>query len=98
MEAKSNGDDDDQIFEAGEVLCVASVEPGAVRVGGETQRLPSRSSSCSRCSCATSAGSSPAASSSLDVHVKRLRAKLEPDPSEPRYLVTVRGLGYKLDL
>ena len=34
----------------------------------------------------------------LDVHVKRLRAKIEPDPSEPRYLVTVRGLGYKLDL
>ncbi len=34
----------------------------------------------------------------LDVHVKRLRAKLEPDPSVPKYLVTVRGLGYKLDL
>jgi two-component system response regulator RegX3 len=34
----------------------------------------------------------------LDVHVKRLRSKLEPDPSEPKYLVTVRGLGYKLDL
>jgi two-component system response regulator RegX3 len=34
----------------------------------------------------------------LDVHVKRLRAKLEPDPSDPRYFVTVRGLGYKLDL
>ncbi len=34
----------------------------------------------------------------LDVHVKRLRAKLEPDPGEPQYLVTVRGLGYKLDL
>ncbi|SFB85017.1 two-component system, OmpR family, response regulator RegX3 [Nocardioides terrae] len=34
----------------------------------------------------------------LDVHVKRLRAKLEPEPSEPKYLVTVRGLGYKLDL
>jgi DNA-binding winged helix-turn-helix (wHTH) protein len=33
----------------------------------------------------------------LDVHVKRLRAKLEPDPAEPKYLVTVRGLGYKLD-
>jgi two-component system, OmpR family, response regulator RegX3 len=30
--------------------------------------------------------------------VKRLRAKLEPNPSEPAYLVTVRGLGYKLDL
>jgi two-component system response regulator RegX3 len=34
----------------------------------------------------------------LDVHVKRLRAKLEPDPGDPKYLVTVRGLGYKLDL
>ncbi len=34
----------------------------------------------------------------LDVHVKRLRAKLEPDPTHPRYLTTVRGLGYKLDL
>ena len=34
----------------------------------------------------------------LDVHVKRLRAKLEPDPGEPKYRVTVRGLGYKLDL
>jgi two-component system response regulator RegX3 len=34
----------------------------------------------------------------LDVHVKRLRAKLEPNPAEPEYLVTVRGLGYKLDL
>jgi two-component system response regulator RegX3 len=34
----------------------------------------------------------------LDVHVKRLRTKLEPNPTEPKYLVTVRGLGYKLDL
>ena len=33
----------------------------------------------------------------LDVHVKRLRAKIEPDPAEPRYLITVRGLGYKLE-
>jgi len=31
----------------------------------------------------------------LDVHVKRLRQKLEDDPHEPRHLVTVRGLGYK---
>jgi two-component system response regulator RegX3 len=31
----------------------------------------------------------------LDVHVKRLRGKIEPDPSTPKYLVTVRGLGYK---
>jgi two-component system, OmpR family, response regulator RegX3 len=33
----------------------------------------------------------------LDVHVKRLRAKIEPDPANPTYLVTVRGLGYKLE-
>ncbi len=33
----------------------------------------------------------------LDVHVKRLRAKLEVDPASPALLVTVRGLGYKLD-
>ncbi len=32
----------------------------------------------------------------LDVHVKRLRAKIEPDPAHPVRLLTVRGLGYKL--
>lgn len=31
----------------------------------------------------------------LDVHVKRIRHKIESDPHEPLYLVTVRGLGYK---
>lgn len=33
----------------------------------------------------------------LDVHVKRLRSKVEPEPSAPRYIVTVRGLGYKFE-
>lgn len=33
----------------------------------------------------------------LDVHVKRLRSKIEPDPSSPQHLVTVRGLGYKFE-
>ena len=33
----------------------------------------------------------------LDVHVKRLRAKIEPDPATPKWLVTVRGLGYKFE-
>jgi two-component system response regulator RegX3 len=33
----------------------------------------------------------------LDVHVKRLRAKIEPSPSAPRHLLTVRGLGYKFE-
>ncbi|MFT3852654.1 MAG: response regulator transcription factor [Ilumatobacteraceae bacterium] len=33
----------------------------------------------------------------LDVHVKRLRAKLEPDPANPERIVTIRGLGYKYE-
>jgi two-component system response regulator RegX3 len=33
----------------------------------------------------------------LDVHVKRLRAKIEPDPANPEHIVTVRGLGYKFE-
>ena len=33
----------------------------------------------------------------LDVHIKRLRAKVETDPARPVHLVTVRGLGYKYD-
>jgi two-component system response regulator RegX3 len=33
----------------------------------------------------------------LDVHVKRLRGKIEPEPSSPRHIVTVRGLGYKFE-
>ncbi len=33
----------------------------------------------------------------LDVHVKRLRSKIEPDPANPKYLLTVRGLGYKFE-
>jgi two-component system response regulator RegX3 len=33
----------------------------------------------------------------LDVHVKRLRSKIEPEPGAPRHIVTVRGLGYKFE-
>ena len=33
----------------------------------------------------------------LDVHVKRVRSKIEEDPAHPKYLTTVRGLGYKID-
>jgi DNA-binding response OmpR family regulator len=32
----------------------------------------------------------------VDVHVRRLRTKIEDDPAEPRHVVTVRGMGYKL--
>ena len=33
---------------------------------------------------------------SIDVHISKLRAKLEDDPKEPRYIKTVRGVGYVL--
>lgn len=33
----------------------------------------------------------------LDVHVKRLRAKIEPDPANPTRITTIRGLGYKFE-
>lgn len=33
----------------------------------------------------------------LDTHVKRLRQKIEPDPSAPKHLVTIRGVGFRLD-
>jgi two-component system response regulator RegX3 len=33
----------------------------------------------------------------LDVHIKRLRAKVEPDPTNPTRILTYRGLGYKFD-
>lgn len=33
----------------------------------------------------------------LDVHIKRLRAKIEQDPAEPVHIMTVRGLGYKFE-
>jgi two-component system response regulator RegX3 len=33
----------------------------------------------------------------LDVHIKRLRAKVEPDPAAPQRIVTIRGLGYKYE-
>jgi DNA-binding response OmpR family regulator len=34
----------------------------------------------------------------IDVHIRRLRTKIERDPAHPRVVVTVRGLGYRLDL
>jgi two-component system, OmpR family, response regulator RegX3 len=36
-------------------------------------------------------------SRTLDTHIHRLRAKLEPDPTEPRFIVTVRGVGFRID-
>jgi DNA-binding response OmpR family regulator len=36
-------------------------------------------------------------SRTVDVHIQRLRQKIEPDPREPRYLVTARNIGYKFE-
>jgi two-component system response regulator RegX3 len=33
----------------------------------------------------------------LDVHIKRLRAKIEKEPADPQLVVTIRGLGYKYE-
>ena len=34
---------------------------------------------------------------SIDAHIKNLRRKLEPDPANPRYVITVYGIGYKFN-
>jgi len=34
----------------------------------------------------------------LDVHIKRIRSKIEPDPANPVYLSTIRGLGYRFEI
>jgi two-component system response regulator RegX3 len=34
----------------------------------------------------------------LDVHIKRIRGKIEPDPANPKLIMTVRGLGYKFEV
>ena len=36
-------------------------------------------------------------SRTLDTHIHRLRAKLEPDPADPQYIVTVRGVGFRVE-
>jgi len=36
-------------------------------------------------------------SRTLDTHIHRLRAKLEPDPAQPRFILTVRGVGFRIE-
>ncbi len=42
-------------------------------------------------------GADPGGTRTLDTHVARLRRKIEKDPARPRHLVTVHGIGYRLD-
>ncbi len=101
--------DDDGVLEAGRVRM--DVERHLVSVDGETVKLPlkefellefflrnpgrvlTRGQLIDRVWGADYVGDTK----TLDVHVKRLRAKIEPDPGHPATLTTVRGLGYKLD-
>lgn len=101
--------DDDAVLEAGRVRM--DVERHLVAVDGETVKLPlkefellefflrnpgrvlTRGQLIDRVWGADYVGDTK----TLDVHVKRLRAKIEPDPGNPVTLTTVRGLGYKLD-
>ncbi|WP_375000570.1 response regulator [Aeromicrobium sp. CTD01-1L150] len=101
--------DDEAVLEAGRVRM--DVERHLVSVEGETVRLPlkefellefflrnpgrvlTRGQLIDRVWGADYVGDTK----TLDVHVKRLRAKIEPDPGHPSTLTTVRGLGYKLD-
>ena len=104
-----NGDDETSVVEAGPVRM--DVERHVVTVNGQQARLPlkefellelllrnagrvlTRGQLIDRVWGADYVGDTK----TLDVHVKRLRAKIEPDPAVPRYIVTVRGLGYKFE-
>ena len=85
-------------------------EAGEVRLGGEEVHL-TRTEFLLLCELATHAGKVLSREQLLDrvwsydyfgdgrlvdVHVRRLRTKVEPDPANPRHVLTVRGLGYKL--
>ena len=68
-----------------DLLAILLTPPGQVRTRDELidQLWPDRSLTDSR---------------TLDTHIHRLRTKLEPDPSVPRYIVTVRGVGFRIDI
>jgi two-component system response regulator RegX3 len=101
------GDGDDDVLEAGPVRM--DVERHTVMVGGEVTPFPlkefellelllrnagrvlTRGQLIDRVWGADYVGDTK----TLDVHVKRIRAKIEPDPGNPRFVLTVRGLGYR---
>lgn len=66
-----------------ELLAALAADPGRVYTRAELVRAL--------------AGEHAMAERTVDSHVKNLRAKIEPDPRHPRHIVTVHGLGYRLD-
>lgn len=104
----SSSEDNDEVLEVGGLRL--SVEGHEVRVDGQSVAMPLREFELLAC-LARNAGRVLTRSmlmervwgtedfhdtKTLDVHVKRLRSKIERDPSTPERLVTVRGVGYKL--
>lgn len=104
----SSSDDGDEVLEVGALRL--SVERHEVSVNGQVVSMPLREFELLAC-LARNAGRVLTRSQlmervwgtedfhdskTLDVHVKRLRSKIERDPSAPQRLVTVRGVGYKL--
>jgi two-component system response regulator RegX3 len=102
-------DDDADVLEVGDVRL--DVERHEVEIRGEEVRLPlkefellelllenagrvlTRDTLISRVWGADYVGDTK----TLDVHIKRLRSKVEEDPANPRRIVTIRGLGYKYE-
>ena len=97
LRRSQEGEPDAPLLGAGRVAM--DVERHEVRVDGEVVAMPlrefellARSQIITRIWGANYVGDTK----TLDVHVKRIRAKIEVEPSAPRMLVTVRGLGYKM--
>ena len=109
VESEDGGDGDPGVLEAGPVRM--DVERHVVAVEGTTITLPLKEFDLLEYLLRNSGrvltrgqlidrvwgGDYVGDTKTLDVHVKRLRAKIEPDPSTPVHLITVRGLGYKLE-
>ncbi|WP_175956372.1 response regulator transcription factor [Schaalia sp. Marseille-Q2122] len=104
----SSAEDVDEVLEVGGLRL--SVDRHEVRVDGQVVSMPLREFELLAC-LARNAGRVLTRSQlmervwgtedfhdtkTLDVHVKRLRSKIEQDPSAPQRLVTLRGVGYKL--
>jgi two-component system, OmpR family, response regulator RegX3 len=105
-----NGDDDGEVFEVGDVRLDADRHEVVVR--GTPVSLPLKEFELLELLLANAGRVLPrdtlisrvwgvdyvGDTKTLDVHVKRLRSKVEEDPSAPSRIVTIRGLGYKYEL